>query len=157
MTIAKMCRLAVAAGCTGFKLPLHLTDQQSMLDLMKENVHLNLMDKLIETSVYNWGEPIPEGLPNKPDIVLAADCVYFEPSFPLLYQTLLDLIGSHTVCYFCFKKRRRADMSFIKTIKRSFDVSDVIDDPDQDIYRKESIFLYVKILHESYRHNTYCL
>jgi hypothetical protein len=101
------------------------------------------MGQLMVASVYDWGEAVPECVPSNLDIVLAADCVYFEPSFPLLHQTLLLLIGPHTVCYFCFKKRRRADMTFIKAIRKSFEVSDVTDDPEQDIYGKESIFLYV--------------
>jgi hypothetical protein len=113
-----------------------------MLDLMKQNIVLNSMEHLVEALVYDWGEPC-EGALKYPDIVLAADCIYFEPSFPLLHQTLIDLIGPQTICYFCFKKRRRADMNFIKRIKKSFDVSYVDDDPDQEVYRRESIFLYV--------------
>lgn len=70
-----------------------------------------------------------------------ADCVYFEPAFPLLQKTLSDLIGPDTVCYFCFKKRRRADMHFMKAAKKMFDIQDVADDPDRDVYARENITL----------------
>lgn len=140
---ANVDRLAVAGGCSGFQVPIHITDQVVMLELMEQNISLNSMQESIRATVYDWGEPTPLGLPSQPDILLAADCVYYEPAFPLLHKTLLDLIGPQTVCYFCFKKRRRADMNCIKTIKKTFDVAEVPDDPDMEIYRKESIFLYV--------------
>jgi hypothetical protein len=44
----------------------------------------------------------------RPDLILAADCVYFEPAFPLLVQTLSDLvIDEKTEVLFCYKKRRK--------------------------------------------------
>jgi predicted nicotinamide N-methyase len=131
----------VAAGCSGFQGQIYITDQVVMLDLMEQNIRLNSMENSVLATVYDWGESTPLGLPSKPDILLAADCVYYEPAFPLLHKTLLDLIGPQTVCYFCFKKRRRADMNCIKTIKKSFDVKEVDDDPDMEIYRRESISL----------------
>ena len=45
----------------------------------------------------------------KHDLILAADCVYFEPAFPLLVRTLVDLVpDSKTEVLFCYKKRRKA-------------------------------------------------
>ena len=79
----------------------------------------------------------------KPTVILAADCVYFEPAFPLLMRTmteLLELTPSATV-YFCFKKRRRADMQFLKEAKRRFRVEQVTDE-DQPVYCRDSVFLY---------------
>ena len=123
-----------------------------MLPLMQQNVAMNRMSDVVSPRVYDWGEPVPNGIPSDttcttttttttPDIVLAADCVYFEPAFPLLHKTLLDLIGDNTVCYFCFKKRRRADMHFIKGIRKAFDVAIVNDDPERMKYSRESIHL----------------
>ena len=113
-----------------------------MFDLMKQNIVLNNLSSKVEAAIYDWGEPVPDRLPKHPDIVLAADCVYFEPAFPLLQKTLQDLIGPQTVCYFCFKRRRRADMHFVKSIKKLFEVADV-EDPERDVYFKENIFLCV--------------
>jgi hypothetical protein len=59
------------------------------------------------------GEPPPPALPLTVDLVLAADCVYFEPAFPLLIQTLRDLsrMGEAQRCkteiLFCYMKRRK--------------------------------------------------
>lgn len=110
---------------------------------MEHNIELNNLRDAVQAVVYNWGEPNPPGLPPQTDIVLAADCVYFEPSFPLLQATLRDILGENTVCYFCFKKRRRADFQFIKTAKKMFDVTEVQDNQDKEVYARENIFLYV--------------
>jgi predicted nicotinamide N-methyase len=132
--------LAVAIGCK-IDTTLHITDQEPMYELMKQNIALNGLDSRVVASIYDWGAPTPAHLPPKPDIILAADCVYFEPAFPLLQQTLKDLIGENTVCYFCFKRRRRADLTFVKTARKMFNVDEVDDDPDKEVYSREKLFL----------------
>lgn len=112
-----------------------------MLALMQRNIALNGLAARVKPIVYDWGAAPPAAIPAAPDVILAADCVYFEPAFPLLKRTLEDLIGPETVCYFCFKRRRRADMHFIKAIRKMFDVQVVLDDPDKDVYARENIFL----------------
>lgn len=52
-----------------------------------------------------------------------------------------ELIGEETVCYFCFKKRRRADMGFVKAARRVFEVRDVRDDPDRGVWEREGVFM----------------
>ena len=132
--------LAVALGCRT-NTTLHITDQLPMYELMKQNITLNNLDSKVSATIYDWGAPTPSGLPAHPDVILAADCVYFEPAFPLLQETLKDLIGENTVCYFCFKKRRRADLQFMKVAKKMFDVKEVEDDPDKEVYSRQSLFL----------------
>ena len=135
-------RLAVALGCKTTET-IHITDQLPMLELMKRNIQLNSLQDQVNASIYDWGSAVPQDIPQHPDIILAADCVYFEPAFPLLQQTMTDLIGPNTICYFCFKRRRRADLHFMKTAKKQFDVQEVDDDLDKNIYSREKLFLYV--------------
>ena len=90
------------------------------------------------------GEPLPqEILDHRPDTILAADCVYFEPAFPLLLQTLQDLLAlcPTATVYFCFKKRRRADMQFLKAAKKAFKVVET-EDEDRPTFSREGLFLY---------------
>lgn len=126
--------LAVAKACRP-NVPVLITDQKPMLPLMEKNIMLNLLSAQVKAEVYNWGSsPPPIGSSNQsfesrssyPDVVLAADCVYFEPAFPLLLQTLGDLIGPDTVCYFCFKKRRKADWRFIRNMQKQFECDRVV-------------------------------
>jgi hypothetical protein len=99
---------------------------------------------VLTSRAWSRGEPLSqEVLDFKPDVILAADCVYFEPAFPLLMQTLQDLLAlvpSATV-YFCFKKRRRADMQFLKAARKAFAVAE-IEDEDRPVFGREGLFLY---------------
>lgn len=121
-----------------------MTDQEQLLSLMQHNIALNaLPSTIVSASVLNWGEVVPTDIPSPPDVILAADCVYFEPSFPLLLDTMHKLIGPDTVCYFCQKKRRKADMRFMKECKKHFAVEDCMDDEEIATWRREGLFLYV--------------
>ncbi|KAI8966573.1 putative methyltransferase-domain-containing protein [Daldinia sp. FL1419] len=135
--------LAVAKGCT-LGNPLYITDQLEMHSLMEHNVSLNGLEGQVKAAILNWGEPLPHEIAAfKPDVILAADCVYFEPAFPLLLATLSDLLKlcpSATI-YFCFKKRRRADMQFLKKANKLFKVTEVSDE-DRPVFSREGLFLY---------------
>ncbi|PNS19563.1 Protein-lysine N-methyltransferase rrg1 [Sphaceloma murrayae] len=126
------------------RVSVHITDQQPMLHLMRKNIELNHLDDQVTASVYDWGSPRPDAI-SPPDVLLAADCVYFEPAFPLLQQTMLDLIGENTICYFCFKKRRRADLNFVKACKKLFRVEE-LEDPDRPTFSRENLYFTKKPL-----------
>lgn len=76
------------------------------------------MTPLIALHVCFRGSPIPPEIP-RPDLILAADCVYFEPTFPLLVQTLADLADATTEILFCYKKRRKVLATSPKTPSQS--------------------------------------
>jgi predicted nicotinamide N-methyase len=151
--------LAIAIGCSVDHL-IYITDQENMFDLMGKNISLNGLESRVEGLVLNWyirphlldyssdknlrGESLPpEVLQQKPNVILAADCVYFEPAFPLLLSTLGDLLElcREATIYFCFKKRRRADMQFMKNAKKRFVVEE-IEDQDRETFSREGLFLY---------------
>lgn len=133
--------LAVARGCRTDK-PIYITDQEPMMKLMEDNVQLNLLTTKVKPALLDWAMPPSPEIPIHPDIVLAADCVYFEPAFPLLVSTLQSLLGPDSVCYFCYKRRRRADLRCIKTIKKLFDVAEIKSFSKCDGYNRENLFLY---------------
>lgn len=54
-------------------------------------------------------------------------------------KDLLALVPTATV-FFCFKKRRRADMQFLKTAKKAFTVAEAHDD-DRPIFTRDGLFL----------------
>ncbi|KAL2757928.1 hypothetical protein ACRALDRAFT_1074753 [Sodiomyces alcalophilus JCM 7366] len=137
--------LAVASECPlQHQTPLLLTDQVEMFSLMKHNIALNNLQDRVKPMILNWGEPLPQDVVDmKPNVILAADCVYFEPAFPFLLDTLSALLAlnADAVVYFCFKKRRRADMRFLGKIKKMFRVDEVVDE-DRPIFSRESLFLF---------------
>lgn len=143
--------LAVATGCDLGDSELFITDMNAMIDLIHKNVQLNGLEKQVKVQLLDWKDPIPDIIAEKPvDIILAADCVYYEPVFPFLEKTLINLVNNNTIVFFCFKKRRRADLTFMKSIKKRLNVREVKDDPefsndnvDYEKYSRENLFMYV--------------
>ena len=102
---------------------------------MQANVKLSQLESSVIVSELNWcaeltfahdhitdagdcclrGEALPPEIP-RPDLILAADCVYFEPAFPLLVDTLSELAAESTEILFCYKKRRKVSPSFGKML-----------------------------------------
>ena len=73
--------------------PPFLLLSRPLIPLITENIALNYPSSSltspsnpnVHAAILDWGEPsIPSDIPNPPDFVIMADCVYFEPSFPLL-------------------------------------------------------------------------
>jgi len=122
---------------------------------MRQNVTINGLAANVEVAELNWcvvfqplemeahhrrGSSVPRAIP-LPDMILAADCVYFEPAFPLLVQTLADLTLPTTDVLFCYKKRRKvftkircerrsadcmqADKRFFTMLKKAFSWTEV--------------------------------
>lgn len=79
----------------------------------------------------------------KPNVIIAAECVYFEPAFPLLLQTLKDLLALNedAIVFFCFKRRRRADLQFIKMAKKTFLIEELYDE-DRPVFERQRLFLF---------------
>ncbi|KAL2109911.1 hypothetical protein VUR80DRAFT_1842 [Thermomyces stellatus] len=135
--------LAVARGCAT-EAPLYVTDQVEMLSLMEHNIAENKLADKARARILNWGEPLDAEITSfKPTVILAADCVYFEPAFPLLLRTLTDLLqlNPSATIYFCFKKRRRADMQFLAKAIKTFDVAEA-EDADRPVFGRQALFLY---------------
>ncbi|KAG5651714.1 hypothetical protein H0H81_007719 [Sphagnurus paluster] len=109
-----------------------ITDQAPLLDIMRRNTRENALEEQVSVAEFNWGTPLPVDIP-VPDLVLAADCVYFEPAFPLLVQTLAALVDARedrgsrgeTEVLFCYKKRRKADKKFFSLLRKSFTWTEV--------------------------------
>ncbi|KAH7148529.1 putative methyltransferase-domain-containing protein [Dactylonectria macrodidyma] len=135
--------LAVALECK-LQNPMLVTDQNEMLELMQHNIKLNGLEPRAQAMVLNWGEPLPAAVVDqKPDVILAGECVYFEPAFPLLMATLKTLLELNpaAIVYFCFKKRRRADMHFVKMAKKAFLVEELYDE-NRPVFQRQGLFLF---------------
>ncbi|KZW03902.1 hypothetical protein EXIGLDRAFT_715937 [Exidia glandulosa HHB12029] len=117
-----------------------VTDQAQLLPLMRKNVALNGLEENVRVTELDWANPVPKDM-HDPDLLLAADCVYFEPAFPLLCATLRNIATQRTEILFCYKKRRKADKRFFALLKKDFDWVHVDDDANQETYGKEAIYL----------------
>ncbi|KAL8392664.1 hypothetical protein RB595_002746 [Gaeumannomyces hyphopodioides] len=123
----------LSSGCGGQLWPAGMVLATHMLRYHR--------DRLADARM---GEELPqEVVESRPNVILAADCVYFEPAFPLLQKTMADLLMlcPEATIYFCFKKRRRADMQFLKKAQKLFSVVEVADQA-RPVFSREGLFLY---------------
>ncbi|WVQ95716.1 hypothetical protein IAU59_002815 [Kwoniella sp. CBS 9459] len=151
--------VGIVAGMLDPTAEVWATDQAILLDLMEINAELNIPSassshttetgtggRNVHVAELNWGEDISPSIPvEKCELVLAADCVYFEPAFPLLVRTLCDLapVGKDIEILFCWKKRRKADKRFFAMLKKHFDQHVVDDDKpgERERYNREGVSL----------------
>ncbi|ORY35866.1 putative methyltransferase-domain-containing protein [Naematelia encephala] len=139
--------VGIVAGMLESTANIWVTDQPQLLDLMRSNAEINIPGSSnVHVSELNWGEDIPENVPAKEaTLVLAADCVYFEPAFPLLVHTLCLLapLGKEIEILFCWKKRRKADKRFFALLKKHFDQEMVMDDKkgERERYGRDGVSL----------------
>ncbi|WFC98392.1 Protein-lysine N-methyltransferase efm6 [Malassezia yamatoensis] len=122
-----------------------ITDQVPMLPLMEENAELNKRSMLDPCYIaeLNWGKPIPNEVPQKPDVLLLADCVYREEAFQPLVDTMYELASKKTEILFSYQKRRKADKRFFGMLKKHFTYDHVDDDDPQrrTAYNRQGTFL----------------
>lgn len=153
----KIVELGSGTGLVGLALAYHLQSQQKepvkdvdiyitdidkLVSLMDNNVKLNGLSHIVKPAELNWGQDIPK-YAQKPDLILAADCVYLESAFPLLEKTLLDLTLDNPVpILMAYKKRRKADSRFFKAIKKHFQVREIKDHADYDLFFRQSVYLF---------------
>ncbi|KEP54097.1 putative methyltransferase [Rhizoctonia solani 123E] len=134
--------VGLVAGLLGAE-EVVITDQEQLVNIMEENIELNSLQDRARASVLNWGEPMSSSLPSMVSLIVAADCVYAEPAFPLLVSTLTDLNNTYprAEILFCYKKRRKADKRFFGILKKQFTWEEVADDPEREIYSHQAITL----------------
>jgi predicted nicotinamide N-methyase len=72
--------VGIAAALLEPSADVWVTDQEVLLDLMQVNAELNVPGGNLHVAELNWGEEIST-VPTDVDVVLAADCVYFEVSY----------------------------------------------------------------------------
>ncbi|KAH9991469.1 putative methyltransferase-domain-containing protein, partial [Russula vinacea] len=130
--------VGLVAGYLGARVCI--TDQAPLIPIMKRNILLNGLQSHVTAIELDWAKPIPE-LPQPPDIVLAADCIYLEATFPLLVSTLVALVptppGRAPEVLLSYKKRRKADKRFFALLKTHFTWSSVVRDFDNQEKEKE--------------------
>jgi len=134
--------LGVLCAPNGVK-EIVITDQLSMLALMRDNIHINALGAIMKAEVLDWGLTLPTWITSKPDIIIASDCVYLELAFKPLIDTLVMLSKENTEIYLCYERRRRADKHFFRLAKKKFIINEILDDPHRPDYERKGIHLYL--------------
>lgn len=114
-----------------------ITDREAALELLSVNVDANLPPRCRRRAVVSeltWGqglERFPEG---GFDLVLGADIVYLEESFPSLLRTLEHLCSGRSVVLLACRIRYERDRTFLSMLGRGFAVDHVHYDKDRDVH-----------------------
>ena len=80
-----------------------------------------------------WGHSLSSFLPPY-DVLLAADVVYIEESFPALIQSMVELSDSGTLLLLSCKYRYERDARFLGLLEERFVVESVWNSGDLSIY-----------------------
>ncbi|KAI0217401.1 Protein N-lysine methyltransferase METTL21A [Lamellibrachia satsuma] len=115
-----------------------ITDRAMALKILKSNVNKNLATTERELSVsveeLDWGKNMDTFSQRKFDILLGADIIYIEETFPLLLTTLQQLTKCDTKLLLSCKIRYDRDTRFLDMMKKSFLVEEVLYDAARDIH-----------------------
>ncbi|TRZ00992.1 hypothetical protein DNTS_033376 [Danionella cerebrum] len=111
-----------------------ITDRAPALELLSANVRENVppdQQGAMRVSELTWGENLELYSPGSFDLILGADIVYLEESFPALLRTLEHL--SAEVLLSC-RIRYERDERFLMELRQRFNVKEVYYDSQRDIH-----------------------
>ncbi|XP_051550606.1 protein N-lysine methyltransferase METTL21A [Myxocyprinus asiaticus] len=121
-----------------------ITDRETALEFLSANVRENIppsQQGAVRVSELTWGENLELYPPGSYELVLGADIVYLEDTFPALLKTLEHLSSENTVVVLSCRIRYDRDERFLMELRQKFSVEEVHYDSQRDIH----IYRAVKI------------
>ncbi|KAL0160612.1 hypothetical protein M9458_044337 [Cirrhinus mrigala] len=114
-----------------------ITDRQPALEFLTANVRENVppgQQEAVRVSELTWGENLHLYPTGSFDLILGADIVYLEETFPALLQTLEHLSSENTVVLLSCRIRYERDERFLMELRQRFSVQEVYYDSERDIH-----------------------
>ncbi|MFT7815790.1 protein N-lysine methyltransferase METTL21A [Arapaima gigas] len=114
-----------------------ITDRASALDFLHANVRNNIPPEKREAVVVSeltWGENLERYMAGGYDLVLGADIVYLEDTFPALLRTLEHLSSDKTVVLLACRIRYERDQKFLHILQQRFTLQEVHYEAERDIH-----------------------
>ncbi|XP_071510468.1 protein N-lysine methyltransferase METTL21A-like [Diadema antillarum] len=130
-----------------------VTDRDDALDPLKENVKLNFPPSPAEKTTFSssspssslssspsgpavraltWGKNLEE-FPVTYDLILGADIVYLEDTFPDLLRTFLHLCREESLILLSCRIRYERDERFLQMVRKNFHLAEVLQDEARGI------------------------
>ncbi|KAL1022185.1 hypothetical protein UPYG_G00023290 [Umbra pygmaea] len=135
--------VGIVAALLGAK-KVTITDREPALNFLEANVKRNISpDQLAAVDVLEltWGQGLQRYPAGGFEIVLGADIVYLEDTFPSLLQTIMHLCSESTVVFLACRIRYERDTNFLSMLKKHFMVEEIHYDKDRDIYIYKAVKL----------------
>ncbi|XP_067844187.1 protein N-lysine methyltransferase METTL21A isoform X1 [Heptranchias perlo] len=114
-----------------------LTDREVALQFLESNLRENIPpDQRTRARVreLSWGVNLRQFNPGSYDVVLGADIVYLEETFPDLLETLEHLSSERTTILLSCRIRYERDQNFLKMLGSRFRVERVHYDAKKDVH-----------------------
>lgn len=108
------------------------------VDMIEKNIHINqksLINVNISIVQYEWGKPLPSSLTPPYDVILGADIIYIEDSFPDLIESMNTLCNSDTLILLSAQERYDRVKRFKNSLKNCFKCILVYSEDSVDIYQ----------------------
>jgi predicted nicotinamide N-methyase len=112
-----------------------ITDQEKAVPYLTKAVENNLPDKFkdkYKVQALDWREDL-ETYTDTFDVILGADIIYIEETFPDLLRTIMHLSNEDTLVYISCRIRYTRDSDFLKMLSEVFDLKKVHVDRQRDI------------------------
>ena len=106
--------------------------------MIETNIHINhksLTNVNISIVQYEWGKPLPSSLTPPYDVILGADIIYIEDSFPDLIESMKTLCDSDTLILLSAQERYDRVKRFKNSLKNYFKCILVYSEDTVDIYQ----------------------
>lgn len=114
-----------------------ITDRSPALEFLEANVRENVPPHLrgsVRVSELTWGEGLARYASGGYDLVLGADIVYLEETFPALLRTLEHLSSENTEVLLACRIRYERDERFLGMLGNRFSVQEVYYDSQKDVH-----------------------
>ena len=147
----RIIELGAGTGVVGLAAALHgahatITDLPALMELMQKNIDHNasVLKASATAKCLAWGTDVSDV--DTPDMILFADCIYYEESLEPLVKTLRDLSTPETVILMSFEERTsekkiHLQNCFFKLIDACFVIEEIPMKYHDDVYRSEDIHI----------------
>ncbi|CAH3130539.1 unnamed protein product [Porites lobata] len=123
------------------------TDLPTVVPLIESNRQINqhLITGSFTANSLEWGQDVSTFQPT-PDIILVADCIYYEESLFPLVVTLCDLSDANTTVLICYEERTTGnkpllEKKFHELVREHFTVKEIPEEHQDPVYHSPDIHL----------------
>jgi len=129
----------VGLACGVLGADVTVTDLPSQLPLLQANIDKNHLQERVKADVLSWGEGCSHLRPPV-DVVVAAECIYYEELVIPLCHSLRELCDRHTVVYVSYEPHNPEGVSlFLETASKIFNIEQIPESDLDEAFRSEKI------------------
>ncbi|XP_045605826.1 protein N-lysine methyltransferase METTL21D isoform X3 [Procambarus clarkii] len=147
--------LGSGTGCVGLTAALlgaskvTITDLPQFLPLMRKNIHQNqdILECVVDARELTWGNLEQGAALTAPDVLVLADCIYYEESLEPLVTTVRSLCRSNTTVIISYEERTTGNKPqlqsrFFELMEENFRKEKIPLKEQHELYRSDDIHLF---------------